>query len=80
MDKLERKTDTVAIKKLMIENGCGTVSELAEKTGINRNTLAKVLNGQTQPTSYVMYKLVDIFQIAPEEAGAIFFAPNLRET
>ena len=31
------KTDTVAIKKRMVEKNIKTITELSEKTGVNRN-------------------------------------------
>ena len=71
-------TDTAAIKKLMIDRNIKTTKELSEKSGINRNTLANVLNGEAQPTADVMEKLVLCLEINPNNAGAIFFVPNLR--
>ncbi len=72
------KTDTKAIKKMMIEKEIDTIIELSEKTGISRNTLSKVLSGESQPSSEVMDKLVSVLGIEPEKAGAIFFSLNLR--
>ena len=71
-------TNKDAIKKAMIDNGIKTVTELSAVSGVNRNTLGKILNADSQPTSTVMYKLVDCLKISPEEAGSIFFSPNLR--
>lgn len=71
-------TNKDAIKKAMIDNGIKTVTELSVVSGVNRNTLGKILNGDTQPSSAVMYKLVDCLKISPEEAGSIFFSNNLR--
>lgn len=71
-------TDKDAIRKIMIDKGIRTVSELSKLSGINRNTLGKVLNGEIQPSADVMYKLVSCLDISPEEAGNIFFSHNLR--
>lgn len=72
-------TDTIELRKLMIDAGINTVTELAEKSGINRKTLGSVLNGAEKPTSAVMEKLVFFFNLQPEEAGRIFFKPTLRD-
>lgn len=71
--------DYVAIKKIMIDKGIKTISELAAKSKINRNTLGKVLNGELQPSADVMYKLVSCLEISPIDAGVIFFNYNLRK-
>ncbi|WP_312151050.1 helix-turn-helix domain-containing protein [Paenibacillus odorifer] len=76
--KIIYKTDTLALKKLMIENGISTIIQLSSLTRISRNTLSQVLNGQIQPSATVMHKLVEVLKITPEQAGLIFFNPNLR--
>ena len=74
----EYRTDTIALRKLMIDRGISTVTQLSTKTGINRNTLSGVLNGSIQPSALVMDRLVKVLAIQPEQAGLIFFNPNLR--
>lgn len=71
-------TDTAELKKIMIDQKIKTTKELSEKSGVNRNTLAKVLNGASQPTADTMEKLVLCLEIEPQKAGRIFFANNLR--
>lgn len=66
------RTDNIEIRKLMIEKGIDTIVDLSEKTGINRNTLSKVVNGEIQPSSDVMDKLVSVLDIPPEKAEYIF--------
>jgi transcriptional regulator with XRE-family HTH domain len=80
MEVKKRATDTIAIKKLMIEKGYRTINSLAVQSGINRTTLGKVLDGKIQPSSDVMYKLVEALDIPAAEAGQIFFAIVLRNT
>ena len=41
------KTDYIEIKKIMAEKEIKTIKELAEKTGINRNTLSNILNRES---------------------------------
>ena len=72
-------TDTIALKKLMIDNGIETITDLSEKSDVNRNTLTKVLSGKAQPSADVMQKLIIALGIEPSTAGAIFFVPNLRD-
>ncbi|MBH1941681.1 helix-turn-helix transcriptional regulator [Mobilitalea sibirica] len=72
------KTDIIALKKLMVEKEIATISDLSKLSGINRNTLSSVLNGDAQPSAEVMDKLVSTLDIEPEIAGCIFFSLNLR--
>lgn len=78
MSTRKRATDTVAIKKLMIERGFKTINSLATESGVNRTTLGKVLDGKIQPSSDVMIKLVETLDIPADDAGKIFFALDLR--
>lgn len=71
-------TDTTALRKLMIDHEIKTVNELSERSGVNRNTLAQVLNGKLQPSSDVMSRLIFVLNIEPARAGEIFFKSNLR--
>ena len=64
--------NVTALRMLMRDRNITTISELARVAGVNRNTLADVFNGKTQPSSNVMYKLVDCLQIPPAIAGRIF--------
>ncbi len=75
---MEYKTDVIALKKKMIDRNIPTIVSLSEATGINRNTLSGVMRGKVQPSAEVMRKLVAVLDIPPEEAGKIFFSPNLR--
>lgn len=74
------RTDTNGLRKLMIDKGILTITELSEKSGINRNTVSLVLKGEIQPSSDVMFKLADTLEMCPQVAGAIFFTQNLRDT
>lgn len=66
------KTDIVELKKSMIDAGIDKIIDLSEASGVDRNTLSKVINGDTQPSSNVMDKLVSTLQLSPERAGKIF--------
>lgn len=74
------KTDTVELKKAMVEAGLDKLTELSLASGVDRNTLSRVVNGGIQPSSNVMCKLVVTLKLTPEKAGIIFFNPDLRIT
>ncbi len=77
---VQRSTDIIALKKIMIEKGYKTVTSLANSSNINRVTLGKVLDGKSQPSAEVMLKLVNTLGISASQAGEIFFADNLLIT
>lgn len=70
--------NTVELKKLMIENGIETIGELAEKSGVGRDTISGVVNGKIRPSTAVMEKIMIALNMKPSDAGVIFFVPNLR--
>lgn len=74
------KTDVIELKKAMVEAGLDKLIDLSEASNIDRNTLSKVVNGEIQPSSNVMDKLVFSLNLSPERAGYIFFNQNLRNT
>lgn len=67
------RTDVIALRKLMIEKGFFTISQLSKVSGISRKTLSKVLKENAQPSSPVMYKLSETLNVYGEKAGEIFF-------
>lgn len=71
------RTDIIRLKKIMIDRGVGKNVALSKESGINRDTIGKVLNGEIQPSSTVMGKLITTLKIPPDEAGKIFFSSNL---
>lgn len=77
-EKLNYSTDTIALRKKALECGINTCAELARRSGVNRNTIGKVLNGEEQPSANVMYKLIDCLKLSPAQAGVIFFNASLR--
>ena len=74
------RTDVKALRKLMIDMDIFTVTDLADKSGVNRNTLSGILNEEIQPSSDVMFKLAEALEMMPNVAGAVFFATDLRNT
>ena len=74
------KTDVKELKKLMVERNIDTITELSTVTGVGRDTLSKVLAGKVNPSFEVMAKIASSLEMAPETAGRIFFAKDLRNT
>ncbi len=74
---MKRKTNVKELRKEMAEKGITTIMELSVETGVSRATLGKILRGEIQPSSDVMYKLAEGLNLSPERAGKIFFAENL---
>jgi transcriptional regulator with XRE-family HTH domain len=80
VENVIRKTDVIELKKKMIERGFNTNTSLAEASGINRNTIGQLLNGEIQPSYDVMAKLAATLELSEHDAGRIFFALHLRTT
>ena len=71
------RTDYMEIRRIMMERRIDSIQDLAAKTGVNRNTLGKILSGKARPSSEVMERLVYTLNIQPEKAGKIFFGTVL---
>lgn len=71
------EVDTIELRKAMVNKGIVTIEDLAEKSGINRNTCSEVVNGKSYPSSMVMEKLKVTLGLTPEQAGQIFFKEKL---
>lgn len=71
------QVDTKELQKAMIDAGIRTIEQLSDVTGVNRNTLADVVNGRAFPSSMVMAKLTHHLNLSSEHAGRIFFASKL---
>lgn len=74
------KVDTIALRKLMVDNGINTISELADKAELSRDTVSGVLRGKIRPSTNVMDKFIIALNIDTCDAGDIFFARDLRNT
>lgn len=77
--QIERKTNVIELKKIMVERGVEKIKDLSEMTGVNRNTVSDVIKGKIQPSAEVMVRFVDALGIPASKAGEIFFAENLRD-
>ena len=68
-----RVTDTIALKKLMVEKGLDRITDLANASGVSRTTLSNVLRGKSQPSAGVMEKLIATLHIPLAQTSDIFF-------
>jgi len=78
--KLNYRVDVVELKKIMVEQGLDKLVDLSNASGIDRNTLSKIINSEAKPSTTVIEKLMVTLKIPSEKAGAIFFAKDLRNT
>lgn len=70
--------DTIQLKKIMVEQNLDTIIELSNESGIDRNTLSKIINGDVRPSTLAMERLILALKIPTDDAGKIFFSQNLR--
>lgn len=69
--------DVKEFKKAMIDADLDSIQKLAEKSGVDRNTISFLINGKTLPSTEVMRKLATALELPSERAGRIFFATKL---
>ena len=71
--------DVRKVKGKMAERGF-TITSLAEKLGINRNTLSSYLETPEKTPYSVVSDMAAMLCDTTEEANSIFFAHDLRST
>lgn len=69
--------NTKELKKAMIDADLDNIQKLSDKSGVNRNTVGEIVNGDRFPSSEVMQKIAIALNLSHERAGLIFFAPQL---
>lgn len=74
---MEHIVDTIALKVKMVEAHIDKIIELSEKTGIDRNRLASIINGTKYPSSSDMAKIGYALNFSAEDYGNIFFVQKL---
>lgn len=58
------RVNVAELKKAMIDSGFSKVKDLSQATGIDRNTLGKILNEKAIPSSRAMYALVSTLNLS----------------
>lgn len=71
--------DVPKVRGKMAERGY-TISALAKKLGINRNTLASYLESPEKTPYNVVSSMAEVLCDSAAEASSIFFAHDLRNT
>lgn len=69
--------DIKELKKAMIDAELDSIQALSDKSGVNRNTVADTVNGNSLPSSDVMRRIATALDLSSERAGRIFFATDL---
>ena len=69
--------DIKELKKDMVDADLDSIQKLSDASGVNRNTVGDVVNGNILPSSDVMRKLATALMLSSEQAGRIFFAMQL---
>ncbi len=64
--------DTKALRKIMIDQGVYTASELSKRSGIHRNTLSGILSGKHCPSEKTAKKLIESLNIKKKTVNDIF--------
>ena len=77
MKNIKYRVNTIELQKAMVEAGLMKLKDLSTASGIDRNTLSKVIRGKIFPSSNVMYSLASVLKLSEEKAGMIFFNKNL---
>lgn len=67
------EVDSKELKKLMIDHDIANNIAFAEKTGIDRNTIAKILDGKMLPTYRVITGIAKALSMDSQQIGSIFF-------
>lgn len=70
--------NTSKLKGLIYEKGFN-YSSLAEKSGIDRNTISNVIEKGQKPSLTTMNALFYVLEMTEEQGGEIFFSENLQE-
>lgn len=68
-----RNVDTAMLRYYMEKAGCKYIQDLEKKSGVNRITLAGVVNNRIQPSADVIDRIMIGLNIPTTEIGNIFF-------
>ena len=66
--------NTTALRHKMVEKGIRTNKELANRTGVNENTIGPVLSSKARPSTNTIDKIAKTLELTPEEIGRIFYS------
>lgn len=67
------EVDCKELKKLMIDHDIENNTIFSEMTGIDRGTIAKLLDGKVLPTYRVIESIAKALKMDSQQIGSIFF-------
>jgi DNA-binding XRE family transcriptional regulator len=73
------EVDCKELKKLMIDHDIATNTAFAELTGVNRDTIAKILDGKLFPTYKVIADIAKAMKMDSQQIGSIFFKQKVTQ-
>ena len=65
--------DTIELRKVMVDCGYNKIGQLAEESGVDRNTIGGILSGKIRPSSNIIEKVSIALGLDGEDIGRIFF-------
>lgn len=68
--------DAIALKKVLLDHGCKSGRDLAERTGLNRGVVQCMMSGNSNPSLSNVAKLVRGLKITTYEMYQVF--PELK--
>jgi len=73
------EVDCKELKKLMIDHDIATTAAFAKVTGVNRDTLSKILDGKLFPTYHVIAGIAKAMKMDSQQIGSIFFKTKVAQ-
>ena len=65
--------DTIELRKAMADCGYNKIGQLAEESGVDRNSRGGILSGKIRPSSNIIEKVSIALGLDGEDIGRIFF-------
>lgn len=76
---MEYEVDIIKLQIAITKAGFKNIKAFAAASGINRNTIASVINGKKRPSSIVIEKISRALKLSSYEIGTIFFSIKLTQ-
>ncbi len=67
------EVDTIELQKRMLDKGLKTIKQMADATGLSRDTVSDIINSKVKPGAIAMYAFANVLDLEPEALGRIFF-------
>jgi len=73
------RVDTIALRKMMLDRNITTICALSNRSGVGRDTLGRIINGEIVPSTKIMYQIAEALEMTANQAGECFFAQKLTQ-